>query len=97
RWELVDGVLVPRLAAGGGPSGLLRTPSIKIDFLDDDGIPVPERRADRRETTLPRGIGELAQAIIPPALLSALSQATGQYFDQIPITPELIHKYMEAE
>lgn len=97
RWQLEDGILVPALASGFGPAGLMRTPKIHIDFYDDEGLPIGEGRLDYKDGPYPRGIGELAQASIPAALLNALSQATGQYFDRIPITPELIHQYMEAD
>jgi len=75
--------------------GLHRTPKIEIHFIDDHGVALVERKSSTHDLQ-PLGLGELAQAVVPPALASALSQATGQFFDQIPITPEVIHRYMEV-
>ena len=33
--------------------------------------------------------------MVPPAFTSALSQASGVYFDQLPLTPRGIYRYME--
>ncbi|KGE71428.1 xanthine dehydrogenase family protein molybdopterin-binding subunit [Spirochaeta lutea] len=95
RWDLERTRLVPHLATGHSPTGLSRTPPIHVEFIEPEGFTglAKRRTALYQEAVL--GIGELAQSAIPAALLSALSQATGQYFDQIPITPELIHHYME--
>jgi len=41
------------------------------------------------------GVEELAGSVIPSAYVSAVAQATGRYFDSLPITPELIHHYTE--
>ena len=41
------------------------------------------------------GIEELAACVIPSAYVSAVAQATSRYFDTLPITPELIHRYTE--
>lgn len=58
-------------------------PPITIDFLDAAGRPTPG------------GIEELAGNVIPSAYVSAVAQATGRYFDTLPITPELIYHYTE--
>ncbi len=41
------------------------------------------------------GVEELAACVVPSAYVSAVAQATGRYFDALPITPELIHRYTE--
>lgn len=58
-------------------------PPIAIEFLDAGG----------RST--PGGIEELAGNVVPSAFVSAVAQATGRYFDTLPLTPELIHRYTE--
>jgi CO/xanthine dehydrogenase Mo-binding subunit len=58
-------------------------PPITIEFV------TPDTRAPSG------GIEELAGSIIPSAYVSAVAQATGRYFDSLPITPELIHRYTE--
>ncbi|HUX22144.1 MAG TPA: molybdopterin cofactor-binding domain-containing protein, partial [Spirochaetia bacterium] len=58
-------------------------PPITIEFVKPD------------TRTLSGGIEELAGSIIPSAYVSAVAQATGRYFDSLPITPELIHRYTE--
>ncbi len=48
------------------------------------------------ETRQPSGgVEELAGSVVPSAYVSAVAQATGRYFDSLPITPELIHRYTE--
>jgi CO/xanthine dehydrogenase Mo-binding subunit len=65
------------------PGSELQYP-ITIDFL------TPDKRA------VPKGIGELPQNCIPAAFIAAVSQATGHYFDRVPLTPEMIYSYTEA-
>ena len=60
----------------------LRMPPVHIYFEDKPKGP-------------PGGITAVPEALVPSAFASALTQATGFYFDRIPITPELIHSYME--
>ncbi len=60
----------------------LRLPPVEVDFFDSD-------------RGLPGGITPLAEALVPSAFISALCQATGAYFDRLPITPELIQSYLE--
>jgi CO/xanthine dehydrogenase Mo-binding subunit len=60
----------------------LRLPPVNVIFEDNPKGP-------------PGGITALPESLVPSAFASALTQATGFYFDRIPITPELIHSYME--
>lgn len=60
-----------------------RLPSIIIDFI------IPETRS------VSCGVEELAGSVIPSAYVSAVAQATGRYFDAMPITPESIHRLTE--
>lgn len=57
-------------------------PEINIDFVRDS------KRASG-------GISQLPDTIIPSAFVQAVSQASGIYFDTIPVAPELISKYLE--
>lgn len=45
----------------------------------------------------PKGVGEIAGGCVPAAFALAVSQATGQYVDRLPATPEVIHSYLEAQ
>ncbi len=58
-------------------------PPIEVEFI------TPETRS------VSGGVEELAGSVIPSAYVSAVAQATGRYFDSLPITPELIHHYTE--
>ncbi len=58
---------------------------ISVEFLPDD------------ENARPRGIGELPYLTVPAAVAAAVTQASNHYVDAIPITPELLHGYEEAE
>lgn len=58
-------------------------PDIHIQFLTSN------------KKARPGGVGELPASLLPPAYITALSQATGSYFDTIPVHPELIRQYME--
>ena len=60
----------------------IKLPDINIDFISDS----------KRSSG---GISQLPDAIIPSAYVQAVSQASGIYFDTIPITPEVILKYLE--
>jgi CO/xanthine dehydrogenase Mo-binding subunit len=59
--------------------GLMNLPLIRIDFIG------------RGEA---RGIGDLPFSGVAPAYGAAVSQATGYYIDQMPLSPEIIQKYM---
>ncbi|MFP4490292.1 MAG: xanthine dehydrogenase family protein molybdopterin-binding subunit [Spirochaetaceae bacterium] len=60
----------------------LRLPPVHVSFVDS-------------EKGLPGGITPLAESLVPSAFVSSLCQATGAYFDRLPITPELIQNYLE--
>ena len=62
----------------------IKLPDINIDFISDS----------KRSSG---GISQLPDAIIPSAFVQAVSQASGIYFDTIPITPEIIFKYLEKK
>ena len=57
-------------------------PVINIDFIRDS-------------KRVSGGISQLPDTIIPSAFVQAISQASGIYFDTIPVTPEIISKYLE--
>ena len=59
-----------------------RTTQISISFQDNN--------KDK-----PGSIKELPGSLIPSAYISALSQAAGIYFNNVPITPYKIYKYLE--
>ena len=59
-------------------------------------IPVSIRFMKGEKAMDPAGIGSLPLSIIPSAYVSAVSQATGCYFDTIPVTPGVIASYLEA-
>ncbi len=48
-----------------------------------------------RAKGLPGGINEIAESLVPAAFVTALSQATGVYFDRIPLTSETIQSFLE--
>ncbi len=41
------------------------------------------------------GISQLPDALIPSAVISAVSQAAGIYLDSLPVTPDTLYKHME--
>lgn len=41
------------------------------------------------------GVDELPACLVPSAFVTAVAQATSRYFDTLPVTPELIHRYTE--
>jgi CO/xanthine dehydrogenase Mo-binding subunit len=94
RWTQVGGYLEPRVSRLRNLLGSSKTPKIHITFVDEDGFPISEKKSGHIEEE-PLGIGEIAQSIIPSALISALSQAAGRFFDQIPVSPQEIYQYME--
>ncbi|MFW6363926.1 MAG: xanthine dehydrogenase family protein molybdopterin-binding subunit [Spirochaeta sp.] len=49
---------------------------------------------DRKAASL--GVGEIPGMCIPAAGIQAVSQASGVYFDQVPITPEIMYQYRTA-
>ncbi len=57
-------------------------PKINISFIEDS------KRASG-------GISQLPDTLIPSAFVQAISQATGIYFDTIPVTPEIISNHLE--
>jgi len=60
--------------------GLLNLPAIEIHFIGQGEA---------------RGIGDLPFSGVAPAYSAAVSQATGYYIDQMPLSPEIIQQYME--
>ena len=58
-------------------------PSLKIYILPDEKSPAS-------------GIDDIGDILIPPAFLSAVSQAAGFYFDSIPVTPKKITESLEG-
>ena len=60
----------------------INLPDINIDFIHDS------KRASG-------GVSQIPDTIIPSAFVQAMSQASGIYFDTIPVTPEIIFKYLE--
>ncbi len=60
----------------------LRLPPVSVVFAN-------------RAKGLPGGINEIAESLVPAAFVTALSQATGVYFDRIPLNAETIQSYLE--
>jgi CO/xanthine dehydrogenase Mo-binding subunit len=58
-------------------------PEINIDFV----------KGSKRSSG---GISQIPDTIIPSAFVQALSQASGIYLDTVPVTPEIIFKYLEG-
>ncbi len=66
-----------------------RVPRITIDFKRE--------RDGSKSTGSQSGFRDLPYALVPAAYLSALSQATGGYFDRIPADSEMIYSYVQSE
>ncbi|HDQ15334.1 MAG TPA: xanthine dehydrogenase family protein molybdopterin-binding subunit [Sediminispirochaeta sp.] len=62
----------------------LRLPPVSVHFLN-------------QSRGVPGGINEIAESLVPASFITAMSQAAGVYFDRIPLTPELIHGYLEEQ
>ena len=62
----------------------MKLADLNIDFINDS------KRASG-------GIAQIPDTIIPSAFVQALSQATGIYFDTLPVTPEIIFQNMERD
>jgi CO/xanthine dehydrogenase Mo-binding subunit len=86
--EFVGGVLDIKGSAGRRYRESTRVPSIQIEFKrSGEG---PTARAGQR------GFRDLPFALVPAAYLSALSQATGGYFDRIPTDSQTVFSYAAA-
>ncbi len=65
-----------------------------------EGYTLPDihiRVLSSKKKVPPEGIGVLPFIVIPPAYISAVSQATGVYFDTLPLTSEQIRTALETE
>lgn len=60
----------------------IRLPPVSVNFIN-------------QSKGVPGGINEIAESLVPAAFVTALSQATGLYFDRIPLTSEIIQSYLE--
>ncbi len=60
----------------------LKLPPISVSFIN-------------QTNGIPGGINEIAESLVPASFVTALSQATGVYFDCIPLISETIHSYLE--
>lgn len=49
----------------------------------------------RKSGELPMPISGLATAVFLPAFVAAVSQATGFYFDSVPLSNEILHRYLD--
>jgi CO/xanthine dehydrogenase Mo-binding subunit len=67
-----------------GPDARAQNPELDIEFL----------QVDPKDP--PRGIGELAFSTVPAAYAAAVSQATGNYLDRVPVTPGVLDTYLGA-
>ncbi len=67
-----------------GPNARAQNPTLSIAF----------RQVDPKDP--PRGIGELALSCVPAAYAAAVSQATGNYLDRLPVTPAVLDAYLET-
>ena len=75
------GSILSTLISCYGSRILRRMPEIHISFYSDSKI------------TLSSSLHELPSILVPPALVSAISQASGSFFDSLPLSTEIIHKY----
>jgi len=53
-------------------------------------VPVIIERADPRAPWGVRGMGEMPFIPLAPALVAAIHDATGAWFDELPLTPERV-------
>lgn len=67
-----------------GPDTRAQNPRLSISFLTVD------------EKDPSRGIGELPFSCVPAAYAAAVSQATGNYLDRVPVTPRVLDTYLGA-
>ncbi|NBF41727.1 MAG: molybdopterin-dependent oxidoreductase [Spirochaetes bacterium] len=67
-----------------GPDARAQNPTLSIAFP----------QVDPKDP--PRGIGELAFSCVPAAYAAAVSQATGNYLDRLPVTPAVLDAYLET-
>jgi len=65
------------------PQLFTRIPTLWIEFVKN------------AEKLSAKGLGDLPLSCIPAAYAAAVTQATGEYLDQIPATPRLLRAYME--
>lgn len=68
-------------------TGMEAYEKMKLAHIDIDFITESKRASG--------GIAQIPDAIIPSAFVQALSQATGIYFDTLPVTPEIIFHHLE--
>ncbi len=85
-WAMGEQKVTPRYyqdyVIEGHETPNLRLPPVSVVFAN-------------RAKGLPGGINEIAESLVPAAFVTALSQATGVYFDRIPLTSETIQSYLE--
>jgi len=81
----------------------LRNDDITVPHVSETGFNSPSRRKlpkisadviDNRKTVT-GGISRLPDTLVPSALISAVSQATGIYLDRLPLTPNLLYRHTE--
>jgi CO/xanthine dehydrogenase Mo-binding subunit len=65
-----------------GPDARAQNPRLSVKFLQSEAA----------ETA--RGLAELPFSCVPAAYAAAVSQATGNYMDRLPVTPALLESYM---
>ncbi len=58
--------------------------------------PITVEIAELRKNTT-GGISAIPHSLLPSALISAVTQATGIYFDTLPLTPDTLHNHMEDQ
>jgi CO/xanthine dehydrogenase Mo-binding subunit len=82
--EYIEGTIRPGDYERYGPDARAQNPGLSIAF----------RQVDPKDP--PRGIGELAFSCVPAAYAAAVSQATGNYLDRLPVTPAVLDEYLET-
>ncbi|MBN2509533.1 MAG: molybdopterin-dependent oxidoreductase, partial [Spirochaetales bacterium] len=75
------GGILATLLSCYGPRILKRMPGITVMFHKNSKI------------QLSSSLHELPSLLVPSALISSISQASGSFFDTLPLSTELIHKY----
>ena len=97
--SIAEGSIYESLAWAMGEERVI--PRYNPDYTIEERNPLqmrlPPVSINFQNTTrgIPGGINEIAESLVPAAFVTALSQAAGVYFDQIPLTARIIQSYLE--
>ena len=65
------------------------------EFREIPPISIAFNRGSKQK--YPSGVGDLSHIMVPPAFTAALSQASGVYYDRLPLTARAIYRYLEEQ